>query len=289
MNKLLLIGGNGFLGKTFLNSSLCKDFEKITVLTSGDPQIAISKSNIHYENSRQFVENHDEKYDFIINMAQKRNAKTYEEAAHFNCEVPIKIIRKTAQAHSKVINFSSYIQNYEIAKSSRQYNYQQSKIDLAQRLHINSNQLGFRLVDISLFTLFGKYDAKESMLMQFLSQDTKLGPFKMSAGFQLVSWTDADDVVRAIGRLLDRSEIKGNFSLWPLPPISLRDFFDTLNQLLPKPASIEWGAYPYGGHELFEYDPKTFPIEFPDFNFTDMRETIQKLIPEKEDSKSPSN
>ena len=68
MNKLLLIGGNGFLGKTFLNSSLCKDFEKITVLTSGDPQIAISKSNIHYENSRQFVENHDEKYDFIIKV-----------------------------------------------------------------------------------------------------------------------------------------------------------------------------------------------------------------------------
>lgn len=256
MNKALIIGGNGFVGRTWLESTNLEQFEEVLVLTSQEVKFVKKNSIATYVSTARFLQENKSKYDVIINLAQKRSAKTKHENLLFNCELPLSVIKKARHEHSRIINLSTYIQHYEISPTSKLYGYSFSKKTLSDNLF----QLDIKhLIDISLFTLYGPLDSDQSLLKLFFSHDPDQGKFKMSGGDQLVAWTSVFDVINLLQILQTSSGIQGSFSFWPTPLQKLKESMGNLNSKLIRPRELEWGAYPYGGHELFKYDESLFP------------------------------
>ena len=276
--KILVIGGNGSLGKTALYAGTYGEESEVTILTSGVSADTTSKGNVTFRTALDFLQDKIEKYDFIINMAQKRGAKSPDEFDYFNYQLPKKIIEMCSNPGTHIINFSSYIQFYEIPKAATQFHYQQSKIKMNQFVESYALVNDCKLSDIALFTLYGKYDSEKSMLNQFLGTFSSSQPFHMSKGEQLISWTNAIDVARLLANLINEDKPIGEVSFWPLPLFSLRESFKVLNQILEIPKEIQWGFYPYGGHELFSFDEGDFPRNLQNFKFTFLEEGFSSLV-----------
>jgi nucleoside-diphosphate-sugar epimerase len=276
--SILVIGGNGLLGKTALQSGSYGKDSEVTILTSGETANITPLENVTFHRSIDFLEGTIQKYDFVINMAQKRGAKTSDEFDYFNFRLPTKIIEKSSSSDTHIINFSSYIQFYKIPDAATQYHYQQSKIRMHQHVEAFALTNDFKLTDISLFTLYGKYDSEMSMLNQFLRSLSFSQPFLMSKGEQLISWTSAIDVARLLSQLILKDEPLGEVSFWPLPPVSLRESFNVLKRTLGISREIQWGFHPYGGHELFSFDECDFPRKVQNFEFTPLEEGFGSLL-----------
>ena len=276
--KILVIGGNGSVGKTALYAGTYGEESEVTILTSGASADTTSKGNVTFRTVLDFLQDKIEKYDFIINMAQKRGAKTPDEFDYFNYQLPKKIIEMGSTPGTHIINFSSYIQFYEIPKAATQFHYQQSKIKMNQFVKSYGLVNDCKLSDIALFTLYGKYDSEKSMLNQFLGSFSSSQPFHMSKGEQLISWTNAIDVAHLLANLINEDKPIGDLSFWPLPLVSLRESFKVLNQILEIPKEIQWGFYPYGGHELFSFDEGDFPRNLQNFKFTSLEEGFSSLV-----------
>jgi nucleoside-diphosphate-sugar epimerase len=276
--KIVVIGGNGLLGKTALRAGSYGEESEVTILTSGETADTVSKGNIIFRTSMDFIQDKTEKYDFIINMAQKRGAKTPDEFYYFNYQLPKKIIEMSSNSNTHIINFSSYIQFYRIPEAAGQFHYQQSKISMNRFVQPFALANGCKLTDISLFTLYGKYDSEKSMLNQFLRALSSSQPFQMSKGEQLISWTSATDVANLLSKLIHEDVPIGEVSFWPLPLVSLRESFNVLNKILEISKDIQWGFYPYGGHELFSFDERHFPRRLQNFEFTPLEKGFRSLL-----------
>ena len=273
-----MIGGNGSLGKTAIHAGTYGEESEVTILTSGESADTIPTGSINFRSAIDFLQDKSEKYDFVINMAQKRGAKTPDEFDYFNYQLPRKIIEMVSNSDTHIINFSSYIQFYEIPEAATQFHYQQSKIRMNQFVQSYGLANDCKLTDISLFTLYGKYDSEKSMLNQFLRSFSSSQPFYMSKGEQLISWTNATDVTRLLANLIQEDKPIGEVSFWPLPLLSLRESFEVLNQILEISKEIQWGFYPYGGHELFSFEERNFPRNLQNFEFTSLEKGFSSLV-----------
>jgi nucleoside-diphosphate-sugar epimerase len=274
MSKVLMIGGNGFLGKTIKRLEIFKDHE-ITTLTSG----GIFERNLEIGlNTVETFDGFTPHFDVILNVAQSRGGVNQDARRESNFQGPLSAISKMADSSTLIINFSTYIQFYEIPATSRQFEYQQSKKQLSEEIDLISRGRGSRRVDLALFTVYGEDDSPKSMMHQFLRELAGGSKFALSPGNQLVSWTYANDVARAIELILADKSISGNYRLWPEPPQRLRDSFEYLVRRYNSQMILDWSVHNYSGHELFQYDANIFPVQFDNFEFTEFDAGIEFIM-----------
>jgi nucleoside-diphosphate-sugar epimerase len=102
-------------------------------------------------------------------------------------------------------------------------------------------------------------------------------PFRTTFGDQLISLTFADDIVKLILKLIHDPSIQGGFSYWKSPLRTVKEYILDIVNICGSPIPLEWGAYPYAGHELFT-DPSCFPAEIANDSWTDLGDAVQKIV-----------
>jgi nucleoside-diphosphate-sugar epimerase len=270
--EVLIIGGGGFIGTNFIRAFGEPNSHKISVIsTKGFPKQVKNLTVASIEKMTKF-----QKYPLIINLAQRRNPKSFSESRSYNTDLPVKFISKFASSDTLVLNFSTYLQHYKISKDSKLFNYQQDKILLSNLLNDAAEKKNFQLLDVNLFTVFGQGDYSNSFISQLIYSLKSKTQFKSSKGDQLIALTHVGDVVKFMIKVYDRKIdlTEGQYSLWPTPVQSLKT---TITSLQLPDNFMDWGCLPYAGHELFE-DTISFPPQVMNVQYSNFVEKFYELI-----------
>ena len=69
-----------------------------------------------------------------------------------------------------------------------------------------------------------------------------------------------DAVDSIVGAITHSNKGYSAYHLWEPAYFTVRDLVLTIEQVLGTNLKVEWGAVPYGGHEMFEPWPTLFPF-----------------------------
>ena len=207
------------------------------------------------------------KFDVVINCANYRNWTDKEIANHFTNVIPGLLMEKLSLSGSKIINFGTYLQFLNVPKSASLYHYSLAKKQLSDKIQTLPN-----CVEFVLYTLYGKGDQPSSMMNQLFTSIYSRTPIDFTPGNQLIALTRIQDVANLTATFVSEntSYSFSQYSLWPTPPISIRDVVIVLENQVGLEPKIHWGAKNYAGHEIFEYNSDDFPDQYDSINWTSL-------------------
>jgi len=265
--NILVIGAGGFLGSHLINrirgedvsvfgavrSLPLKKQDGCTYILTNDPTIYTKSSHL--------------KFDVIINVAMKRSSR-YESLSdsivrELNYDIPLKIIEHFATVETLVINTSTYIQNFLGIKGNTTEGYSFSKELLSSALELRAKNGLFRVLDLYLFTLFGPGDRATHLVPLLIQAAKEENRIQLSEGHQLINLLYIDDAVGSIiAAIGDSFDGYRPYFLWQENYLSVRSLVSEIQSILGSGMEVEWGAFPYSGHEMFE--PWIMPMaQFP--------------------------
>lgn len=268
--KILIIGGNGFLGRRIVETLLNDGHEITAVVRSFDYNGFLNCCYLSGESLLQLALRQEIRFDVIVNVAMKRSSRaipvTDEIILDLNFTQPLNLIRRLAHKETLVINFSTYIQNFGGVKGATVEKYGAAKELLSQSLEGDALEGGYKVIDLYLFTLYGPKD-RSSHLVPLLIEAACTGrPVSLSEGNQLMNLRFIDDAVRNLARVLTmKTKIYSRFFCWEPHYLTVKELVDEIEDSLEVKMDVRWGAMPYVGHEMF----KAWPIPLTQFPLLD--------------------
>jgi nucleoside-diphosphate-sugar epimerase len=264
--NVLVIGGNGFLGRKLLE---CLEGTEVEVYSA-----VRSFSDIRVKNCRYILV--DEiiglriqdlpKFDVIINVAMKRSSRSLhfsdEILSHLNFSIPLEIIRRTSSESTLVINTSTYIQNFEGKRGNTVETYGASKQLLTEALEADALKGLYQVTDLYLFTLYGPSDRSTHLIPLIFEALKNRTTLALTEGLQLVNLLYLEDAARSI--LAAITSFKPGYSpyhLWQPKYLTVRELVLTIEEIVGVKLEAQWGSLAYSGHEMFE----PWPIPFPQY------------------------
>ena len=268
--KILVLGGSGFLGKKLIDNLSQQPIELFAAVRNIP---AISNQNCTYVLVGDLSKDSSVGplvFDVIINVAMKRSSThlpvSDEVILELNYEIPLRIIRSYSNQSTLVINTSTYIQNYKGVKGQTVETYGATKELLSNALKSDADTGLYRVLDLYLFTLYGPGDRDTHLVPLLLSAIRNRTVVSLSEGNQLMNLLYAQDAVDSIvGAITHGNKGYSAYHLWEPVYFTVRDLVLTIEQVLETNLKVNWGAVPYGGHEMFEPWAIPFPI-YPLFN-----------------------
>jgi nucleoside-diphosphate-sugar epimerase len=255
--RVLIIGGNGFLGRVVVNKLIATGHQ-VVVATTYPPTNGIrgckyfSSSDL-LKSPTEFLE----KYEVIVNLAMKRSRKSapvsYPDLYLSNLELPLAIINKFADPSTFVINASTYIQESAGFKGEVLEDYSSTKELLSKELNSAALHGSFTVCDLYFFTLYGAED-REFHLVPSLLRAAKMSKIiRLSGGDQLINLVYVDDAADIILRAISRERTQyERFACWEPKYQTIRELVSEIELSIGLPIYADWGAIPYNGHEMFE-------------------------------------
>ncbi|KIL47241.1 TIGR01777 family oxidoreductase [Jeotgalibacillus soli] len=247
--KILLSGGTGFAGKTITNL-LVQEQHEVYILTR-NPDLYDSTKQVHYvewltENAQP--EKELEEIDWIINLAGEsinngrwnddQKKRIYDSRMEATGEI-LRIIRALDITPSVLINASavgyyppSETKIFTETSTEKGHNFlAETVIDWEKKARLAEDE-GVRVACARFGIILGKKDgALPSMAM----------PYKLmvggtvGSGKQWLSWVHYQDVARAILFVLEHHKIEGPFNVTAPNPTRMKEFGETLGQMLNRP------------------------------------------------------
>ena len=262
--KILVLGGSGFLGKKLIDKIGQQSIELHTAVRSVPLSIQRNCNYILIEDLEKGSSSIPLEFDVIINVAMKRSSKRLpvpdDDLRQLNYEIPLNIIRRYSNQNTLVINTSTYIQNYKGIKGQTVETYGATKELLSSALKSDAGEGMYRVLDLYLFTLYGPGDRETHLVPLLLSAIKSKTVVSLSEGKQLLNLLYAQDAVDSIvGAITNNKKGYSAYHLWEPVYFTVRDLVLAIEQALETKLQVEWGAVPYGGHEMFE--PWAIPIE----------------------------
>lgn len=268
-----VLGENGFLGRNIV-MSLRSQNRNIIGISRDIIKVYTHKEVLSLPFSLDEVKRLTNKFNqnsIVINCV--RDNSSTERVEFFD------LLKMVAEKSELVLNFSTYIQYYELNHGSQLANYRRNQ----------ANQSGFlesacrynRFIDVALFTVFGQGDSEKSFLVSLLRQARSGVQLELSGLEQLVSYTWIGDVVNLVNLILSElTAAEGRYSFWPEPPMKLSEVVQLLLETINSKNQKLIGVVPYRGHELFTYDASLFPAQiFPGFLWTPFDEGLAHWLP----------
>jgi UDP-glucose 4-epimerase len=156
MYKILVTGGNGFLGKNILNSEI---FKKYTIFAPSSKDLDLTNKK-HIEN---FLSKH--KIDWIINCAVRGGRRTREETSQdfYDNVVSLSNILEYINENTRLITFSS---GAEIHKTDTFYG-------LSKKICTNLICGKDYITNIRIYNIFGRYGMKDSFVYSAIEKALK--------------------------------------------------------------------------------------------------------------------
>jgi len=262
--KILVLGGSGFLGKKLIDKIGQQSIELHTAVRSIPLSLQRNCNYILIEDLEKGSSSIPLEFDVIVNVAMKRSSKRLpvpdDDLRQLNYEIPLNIIRRYSNQNTLVINTSTYIQNYKGVKGQTVETYGATKELLSSALKSDASEGLYRVLDLYLFTLYGPGDRETHLVPLLLSAIKSKTVVSLSEGKQLLNLLYAQDAVDSIvGAITSSKKGYSAYHLWEPVYFTVRDLVLAIEQALETKLQVEWGAVPYGGHEMFE--PWAIPIE----------------------------
>jgi len=262
--KILVLGGSGFLGKKLIDKMSRQSIELHTAVRSVPLLLQRNCNYILIEDLEKGSSSIPLEFDVIVNVAMKRSSKRLpvpdDDLRQLNYEIPLNIIRRYSNQNTLVINTSTYIQNYKGIKGQTVETYGATKELLSSALKSDAGEGMYRVLDLYLFTLYGPGDRETHLVPLLLSAIKSKTVVSLSEGKQLLNLLYAQDAVDSIvGAITNSKKGYSAYHLWEPVYFTVRDLVLAIEQSLETKMQVEWGAVPYGGHEMFE--PWAIPIE----------------------------
>ena len=281
--RVLVVGGNGFLGKRLIESLVRANVETSSIVRStSHTQV----EGCHYVLVDQITNmRHQDlpKYNVIINVAMKRSSRAFpvsdEMVELLNFKIPLEIIRRTALDSTLLINTSTYIQNFQGVKGKTVESYGASKQLLTEAIEQDALKGLYSVVDLFLFTLYGPNDRPTHLIPLILSalkSDTALA---LTDGDQLLNLLYLEDAVDSIIKAANGFHSGYNpYYLWKPEYLTVKELVVAIEELVGKKLQAKWGSISYSGHEMF--DPWAIPFhQFPSITAdTTLPEGLRKAI-----------
>ena len=270
--KVLVIGGNGFLGRKLLERLGGMEVEVYSAVRRF--------SEIRVENCRYILV--DEiiglqiqdlpEFDVIINVAMKRSSRVLnisdEILSHLNFSIPLEIIRRTSSESTLVINTSTYIQNFEGVKGKTVETYGASKQLLTEALEADALKGLYQATDLYLFTLYGPNDRTTHLIPLIFEALKNKTSLPLTEGLQLMNLLYLDDAANSIiAAMANYQPGYSPYYLWEPKYLTVQDLVLTMEEIVGDTLDAQWGFLGYSGHEMFEPWPIPFP-QFPGFSPT---------------------
>jgi nucleoside-diphosphate-sugar epimerase len=269
----IVLGENGFLGRNIVSSLRSQNLDvlgisrsTITVYSECDTvSLPFSLDEV-----RGIIKSFTPNL-IVINCV--RENLSIERVEFYN------LLTLLSKSSAMVLNFSSYIQYYELGENSQLAAYQKNQSHQSKFLEASCKHN--RFVDVALFTVFGHGDSQKSFLSSLVSQARSGDPLELTGLEQLVSYTWIGDVVILVNIILNESDsTEGRYSFWPEPPVRLLEIVQLVLSATKSRSEKRIGLVPYKGHELFIYKASWFPAQIiPEFDWTSFNRGFSQWVP----------
>lgn len=266
--KILVLGGSGFLGKKLINNLSQQPIELFAAVRNIPSTINQNCTYVLVDDLGKDSSLGPLVFDVIINVAMKRSSRhlpvSDEVIRELNYEIPLRLIRSYSNQNTLIINTSTYIQNYKGVKGQTVETYSATKELLSIALESDAGTGLYRVLDLYLFTLYGPADRDTHLVPLLLSANRSRTVVSLSEGNQLMNLLYSQDAVDSIvGAITNSNKGYSAYHLWEPVYFTVRDLVQTIEQALGTTLKVEWGAVPYGGHEMFEPWATPFPFYPP--------------------------
>jgi len=264
--KVLVIGGNGFLGRKLLEHLGGMEVEVYSAVRRF-PDIRVENCRYILVNEIIGLQIQDlPEFDVIINVAMKRSSRVLhisdEILSQLNFSIPLEIIRRTSSESTLVINTSTYIQNFEGVKGKTVETYGASKQLLTEALEADALRGLYQATDLYLFTLYGPSDRSTHLIPLIFKALKSKTSLPLTEGLQLMNLLYLDDAANSI--ITAMANYQPGYSpyyLWEQKYLTVQDLVLTMEEIVGDTLEAQWGSLGYSGHEMFE----PWPIPFPQF------------------------
>jgi len=271
MNKILVTGASGFIGKWIITELLKHDFEVIA--SSKDPEKARSCSWYSQVQYISFdLERLDSETDYfsffkrpdiMIHLAWE-GLPDYKAAFHYDVNMPrhFSFLQNMVKHGLPSLSVTGTCFEYGMREGMLSENmipapanqYAIAKDALRQKLEQLRQQVPFDFKWIRLFYMYGPGQNSNSLLSQLQTAlDKKAESFNMSGGEQVRDYLPVEKVAQYIVTIATQQRTTGIINCCSGEPISVKQLVE--NYLKEKNASIQLnlGFYPYT-----DYEPMAF-------------------------------
>jgi len=260
--RLLIVGGTGFIGKNLALSSLEQGF-KVTVISLNLSADSERIDGVEYVQAdiTDFVQLQERlfitTFDYVVNLSGYVNHSRFMEGgqsvidAHFYGVSNLiqllnwkKIKRFVQIGSSDEYGEAPAPQNEEMREFPIS-SYSMGKVAATHLLQMLSRTEEFPAVTLRLFLVYGEGQSKERFLPQIV-QGCLLGKhFPASEGKQLRDFCYVDDITRGILLALKSDDVNGEvINLASGVPISIRKIVELVQETIGK-GTPDFGAIPY--------------------------------------------
>jgi hypothetical protein len=249
LEKLLVLGSGGNLGKTFLKQPFLREFEIID--TSLESFLINKKAKIELWNSiqvpRGFVP------DIIINLTNKYYPRPTStqivEMRDSILGIGNAILKSNLKWNAKIIQFSSYFQ-YAPRELSPWSEYSDVKNELIKLLNKDNY-----LVEIVLYDNYGG-SRKDKFLDLVINASKNNSKVDANPGESLLNLTHIDDICLGLDLVLSNSKSMAfdntkKIQLKSSQTLTLREVVSIINTISGNKVNISWGALEYRAKEVF--------------------------------------
>lgn len=225
-NKLLIVGGTGFIGSSLAKKALIKGY-KITIISKKKPIISDRLKKIEYidvdiRNKKiLFSKLKNKSFNYVVNLSGYVDHKEYFNGGkkvfdtHFNGTINLVncINKKNLLSFVQIGSSDEYGSNKAPQKETQRENpistYSCAKVSATHFLQMLFRIHKFPVVILRLFLVYGVGQKNNRIVPQVIHSCLKNKSFPTSAGNQLRDFCYIDDVVESIILALNSKESLG--------------------------------------------------------------------------------
>lgn len=161
--------------------------------------------------------------------------------------------------------------------------YGKAKLETKNTLEELSKRLNIEFVWVRVFSLYGKYDYKGSLIMSCIDKMKKNDKIELTQCIQMWDYLHVYDAARAIIALIEHMEPAEIYNIASGDSKELKAYVEDMRHWLKSKSVVEYGAIPYVDNNIVNFEPSVDKLKkdtgwIPKIDFQD---GINMLIAEK--------